>query len=266
MKPSHIRIASDLHLEAFTGRDPETLVVDFIPSDPRDATSILVLAGDISSHPEQLLGFLATVGKKFLHVLYLPGNHEYYRHDFNVWNREMREHLAKVPNVSACTDDVVEVKMEGLRFLLTTLWGDGGSPTEQIWVDRGLNDFRVIRTDKGRFTVHDMILAHKTQKRELIKLLKTEFDGKTIVCSHHLPSYRLCHPRFGTDINGGFASNCDDILASDFAPAIWFHGHTHDTQDGVYWKTRIVCNPAGYRGEWSTSYNEYHLGPKFVEL
>jgi predicted phosphodiesterase len=268
MSPTHIRVASDLHLEAFPGRDYETLIVDFLPSDPRDAASILVLAGDISAHPEQLLGFLAVAARKFLHVLYLPGNHEYYRHDFKSWNRDMRGLLAAVPNVSASTDDVLEVRIgEDLRFLLTTLWGDGGvTVTDHIWVDRGLNDFRVIRNGESRFTVQDMIKVHKAQKAELIRLLETEFTGKTVVCTHHMPSYRLCHPRFGTEVNGGFASNCDDILAYDHAPDLWIFGHTHDTIDSSLWKTRMVCNPAGYRGEWSTPHNAYHAAPKFIEL
>lgn len=267
MQPTHIRVASDLHLEGFLGRDYETLGIDFLPTDERDGTSILVLAGDISSHPEQLVGFLNTMSKRFLHVLYVPGNHEYYRHDFNVWNRSFRETQLH-SNISFSTDDVVEVKLwDGLRFLITTLWADGGRDVaEQTWVDRGLNDFRLIRLGDQRFTVKDMMRVHKLQKKALIKLLKTEFDGTTIVVTHHMPTYRLCHPRFGNDINGGFAANCEDILAYDHAPAIWIHGHTHDTGDGVYWKTRIVCNPAGYRGEWSTTFNTFTSGPKFIEL
>lgn len=268
MKPSHIRVASDLHLEAFPGRDYETLVIDFLPSDPRDETSILVLAGDVSSKPEQLLGFLATVTPKFMHTLYIPGNHEYYRHDFNIWNRAIRENLDLIPEFSACTDGVLEVRVNNnLRFLMTTLWGDGGhDPVERLAVDRGLNDFRVIRNGDSRFTVQDMIKVHKAQKKELVRLLKTEFNGKTIVCTHHMPSYRLCHPRFGTEINGGFAANCDDILAYDHAPDIWIFGHTHDVIDTRLWKTRCFSNPAGYRGEYNTPFNDYILGPKFISL
>lgn len=272
MQPTHIRVASDLHLEGFFGRDYETLGIDFLPKDDRDAASILVLAGDISSRPDQLIGFLRVCAQRFAHVLFVPGNHEYYKHDFKVWNRDMRSALDTLngelsSNITFCMDDVAEVVLGGTRFLLATLWGDGGKDVvERTWVDRGLNDFRLIRLDDSRFTVMDMIRVHKEQKAELVKRLKTTFDGKTVVVSHHMPSYRLCHPRFGTDINGGFASNSDDILAYDHAPAVWIHGHTHDTGDGLLWKTRIVCNPAGYRGEWSTSFNTFMNEPKFLEL
>lgn len=261
-----IRIASDLHLESMYGRDYQTLAVEFLPRDPQDAESILVLAGDVSSYPDQLVGFLNTVADRFATVFFLPGNHCYYRHDFHIWNENFRKAELK-PNIISCADDVLEHQIAGVRFIMCTLWGDGGhGPVEQLAVDRGLNDFRIIRNGAARFTVQDMIEVHKAQKKELVRLLKTEFDGKTVVCTHHMPSYRLCHPRFGTEINGGFAANCDDILAYDHAPDIWIHGHTHDTGDGMLWKTRVICNPAGYRGEWSTPYNAFHAAPKFIEL
>lgn len=272
MQHTHLRIASDLHLEAFFGRDYETLAIDFLPKDPRDDTSILVLAGDISSRPEQLIGFLRACALRFPRVLYVPGNHEYYKHDFQIWNREMREALdelnLEVQNkITFCTDDVLEIVIDGTRFLLTTLWGDGGKDVvERTWVDRGLNDFRLIRLGESRFTVIDMIKVHTKQKKALVEKLKTEFAGQTVVISHHMPSYRLCHPRFGTDVNGGFASNCDDVLAYDHAPDLWIHGHTHDTIDTKLWETRIVCNPAGYRGEWGSLFNTFMTEPKFIEL
>ena len=273
MKKIYLRVCSDLHLEGFLGRNLETLALDFLPSDKRDSTSILVLAGDISSNQEQLVGFIRVCSIRFAHVLYVPGNHEYYRHDFNVWNDQMGRALAALNDndgqnkISFCLDGLEEVVFGKTRFLLTTLWGDGGkTPSEQMLVDHSLNDFRVIRLGESRFKVQNMMALHREQKRVLVEKLKTSFDGQTIVITHHLPSYRLCHPRFGNEINGGFASDCDDILAYDHAPGIWIHGHTHDTGDGFLWKTRIVCNPAGYRGEWNTPFNIYHVDPKFIKL
>lgn len=261
-----LRIASDLHLEAFYGCDPETLTVDFIAADARDKDAILVLAGDISSKPDQLVDFLNMVAQRFVKVLYVPGNHEYYRHDFDEWNSLLKSSQLK-PNIVACAEEVLEHVDSNVRFLMTTLWGDGGKTlAEQTLVDYGLNDFRIIRQHGARFSVLSMIAVHKRQKAELEAKLKTPFAGKTVVISHHMPSYRLCHPRFGNSINGGFASNCDDILAYDHAPALWIHGHTHDRISTRLWKTAIECNPAGYRGEWGTPFNTYLDGPVFIDL
>jgi hypothetical protein len=266
MDPKYIRVASDLHLEGFMGRDPETLVIDFLPSDPRDAESVLVLAGDISSKPDQIASFLSVVAKKFQHVIYLPGNHEYYKHNMKAWDENL-QHLIPASNV-AWTNGVGTIEFEKVRFIFSIMWADGGKDiVEQTWVDRGLNDFRLIRrADDTRFTVRDMVKLHKDFKAKIAHALKQPFNGKTVVATHHMPSYRLCDPRFGTDINGGFAANCDDLLTAPFAPALWIHGHTHDTTDHKLWETRIVCNPAGYRSEYNTSYNQFMVRPKFIAV
>jgi hypothetical protein len=122
----------------------------------------------------------------------------------------------------------------------------------------------VIKKDGKRYTVGDMKLLHKEQRGKLEYFLNMPFKGKTVVATHHMPSYRLCHPRFGTEANGGFASNCDRILASDIAPHLWVHGHTHDTIDTKLWNTRIVCNPMGYHMEWGSVFTIY--GPKFITI
>ena len=279
-----IRVASDLHLEGFIGRNVETLTIDFLPKDDRDSEAVLILAGDISSDPNQLVGFLSVLEKRFKHVFYVPGNHEAYRHNFDAWNMTMREQFDEhLKNTSATVLDEVRCSIfDGVRFVYGTLWGDGG-PT---LADRGqvgfyLNDFRLITREDGqrRFTVDDMMAEFKAQKATLRAWLEQPYDGKTVVVTHHLPSRRLVSARFwprdGSDgANGGFVGECDDILAGDHAPAIWVHGHTHDTIDTKLWKTRIVCNPAGYRGEWFSSVNTFmQVGkdgpgtvPKFVEL
>lgn len=262
----YLRIASDLHLEGFRGRPIAALAAGFLPPDPRDKESVLVLAGDVSSFPDQVIDFLNEVADQFATVFFVTGNHCYYRHDFDELNQILTTAQLK-PNILVGGANLIEHKIPGFRLLGLTLWGDGGKDAiERTWVDRGLNDFRLIRRNGTRFSADDMLKEHRRQKQELVAALKVPFDGKTIVVSHHMPSYRLCHPRFGTSINGGFASNCDDILAYDHAPVLWIHGHTHDRISTRLWKTAIECNPAGYRGEWGTAYNTYLEGPVFVDL
>jgi len=275
----HLRIASDLHLEAFSGRDPVTLALDFVPPDERDAESMLILAGDISSGPTQLAGFLKACMNRFQHVLFVPGNHEYYRHNFGAWCRKMADDLPLLgTNLHFVTDDVRCEVIDGVRFIYGTLWGDGG-PTlaDRAQVGFYLNDFRLIEKDaRVRWTTDDMVELHKAQKQQIREHLETVFEGRTVVVTHHLPSRRLVSDRFwprdGSDgANGGFASDCDNIICT-LEPWLWVHGHTHDTIDMKLWETRIVCNPAGYRGEWCSEHNSYmpnvpgESGAKFIEL
>jgi len=289
----YLRIASDLHLEAFAQRNPDTLFLDFLPKDERDSESILVLAGDISSVPTQLAFFLRACLERFPHVVFVPGNHEYYRHNFDAWNRKMKDELPLLRQegrgfLHFATQGIEVTDIQSVRFIFGTMWADGGhSLADQGQVGWYLNDFRVIHRDghgdlsyrpvPRRFTVSDMIAEFKSAKARIDELLKQPYDGKTVVVTHHLPSRRLVSARFwpkdGSDgANGGFVGDCESILAYDHAPDIWVHGHTHDTIDTTLWKTRVVCNPAGYRGEWTSQFNSYmpavpgESGAKFVEL
>lgn len=272
----YLRIASDLHLEAFAFRDAELLVCDFLPPDPRDAQSILVLAGDISSNSNQLLAFLAECCKKWKKVYYVPGNHEWYRHDYKRYSLELKSALQSKTaygdafnNLEFAIDDVGYEEHEdlGIRFIFCPLWADGGvHPDDQHIVGSQLNDFRLITNMDGntfkRFTVRDMVYEHKKQKAKIKEFLSQPFDGRSVVITHHLPSRKLVSSRFwpvdGSDgCNGGFVGDCSDIIYSDIAPWQWIHGHTHDSISTVLNGTRIDCHPCGYRGEWSTEFNKF---------
>ena len=157
------------------------------------------------------------------------------------------------------------IEMDGIRFLFTTFWADGGSSLQEYGdIGNCLNDFRIVKRGDKRFTVGDMKKLHEEQKAKLKSLLETPFDGKTVVVTHHMPSYSLCHPRFGSAINGGFASHSDDLLGGEFAPTVWIHGHTHDSIDMIMHGTRIVCNPSGYRYEYGNVHNLF--GPMFLTV
>ena len=280
----YLRVASDLHLEAFYGRDPETLAIDFLMPDDRDADSILVLAGDVCSQPERLVQFLAVCLKRFPKVVYVPGNHEYYRQDYDGWNKTMDKALSELgPNLLFSTRGMKQHNLPGLRFIIGTMWGDGG-PTlkDRAMVGAYLNDFRLITRENGlrRFSTTDMIEEFKQAREQLQEMLSTPCGmDRTIVVTHHLPSRALVSERFwpgdGSDgANGGFVGECEDLMATTepISPWLWIHGHTHDTIDRMLWETRIVCNPAGYRGEWCSPFNTFmpHVpgesAGKFVEL
>ena len=73
-----IQIVSDLHLEYLEEYDLDSLI-------EKKNANILVLVGDIGSlyrYP-QLIGFLDKVCRIYEYVLYVPGNHEYYKMNTN---------------------------------------------------------------------------------------------------------------------------------------------------------------------------------------
>lgn len=166
-----LRIVSDLHLEGFKETDPEKLKELFIGSDLLDKESVLVLAGDISSKKEKLFSFLEVCSKYFAKVLFVPGNHEFYFHQFDDYNTELRNEFRRYDLTPDCNiigvagDEVKAVTIDGVYFVLATLWGDGGlsldggpaTDYEKYILSRSVNDFYNIKKNDAKFTVDDMI-------------------------------------------------------------------------------------------------------------
>src|SRR5690606_37391535 len=74
-------------------------------------------------------------------------------------------------------------------------------------------------------------------------------DIPTVVVTHHLPSAQSVNPKFTGDLlNAAYASDLDQVI-EDGRPALWVHGHTHDSCDYQFGDTRVVCNPRGYDDE-----------------
>ena len=248
-----LRIASDLHLERRCPQDATASAM--IPPDERDSASVLVLAGDISNNQAQLTSFLEDCKPRFAHVVFVPGNHEFYGSDHVSWYMNFDS-----SGLHGAFGSGVEChEIAGVRFVCGTLWGDGGqSAADRGVVSQMIADFRCIRG----WTLDAMASLNRVHKDEISSILATPFRGPTVVVTHHLPSRELCHPRFASALSGGFASDCDALMKGPHAPVLWIHGHTHDTIDRQLHDTRVVCNPAGYPEERDSPYNSY--GPKFV--
>jgi len=261
-----IRYCSDMHLEGFSSHPLNVLEEHFLPPDGKDDNAVLVLAGDICSHKETLIGFLNYIAPRFKDVIFISGNHEYYGYDYHEWNDEVSARLSTINNLHTSLGDVNSWVIDGVRFVAGTMWADGGPVQNEQFVSQYLHDFKVIKYEGHKFTVDDMKLLNLHQVEKAKQLINMPFDGITVGISHHVPSYSFCHPRFGWIVDGGFAFNGDSIFMADNAPAVWIFGHTHDTIDKLVGNTHFVCNPAGYRQEWNTAMNNYFSAPKFINL
>ena len=51
--------------------------------------------------------------------------------------------------------------------------------------------------------------------------------------------------RFLDEKSGSFVSDLSEMIEKH-KPAVWVHGHLHQTYDYEVGETRIVCNPRGY--------------------
>lgn len=249
-----ILIASDLHLRIAAAREG----VDLFSDVDVDA-NVAVVAGDVCDGLAGVEWLGETLAQR-MDVVCVLGNHDLYGEDmlggyeraFEIANRYDRLHLLQ--------DSAVVI--QGVRFIGSTLWtdyklfedGGGASAAECMRVAKyELADYGEIYAagaEHGRMgrllTAKDTIGHHERSVAYLASLFGDEFDGQTVVVSHHAVSARSICKRFADNLtSAGFASNLDGLVELSGA-ALWVHGHVHHS---VYYKigqTRVVCNARGY--------------------
>ena len=228
-----LHILNDLHIE----------FEDFEP--PATDADAIVLAGDIGVGMEGLRWAEGRFPDK--PVIYVPGNHEFYHHDIAL----IEELKAQAPDhIHVLNDD--QIIIDRVRFLGSILWtdfalfGEGERFFAMQQARRQMTDFSIIQNGGRQFTPDDAIQLHTASRDWLAAMLAEPFDGKTVVVTHHAPSSQSVHPRHARDLlTPAFASNLENLMGDD-RPALWVHGHMHESYDYEVYGTRVVCNPRGY--------------------
>lgn len=235
MSSLKILVLSDLHLE---------IEDKFVPDTDAD---MVVLAGDIHKGDRGIEWARGAFPDK--EIIYVSGNHEFYGKS-RLDNLARMRITAKACGIHFLDDESVVIG--GVRFLGSTLWTDFllFGDDERPWCMRDaqnlMNDFRVIYEGDKIFSPDDSVLLHKRSIAFLEHELQSPFEGKTVVVTHHLPSFKSVTNRFKKNrMSAAFASNLDHLMGADRA-CLWIHGHTHDTFDYEVLGTRVVCNPRGY--------------------
>lgn len=244
-----IRLVSDLHLE---------ICPYFLPIMEGESEQVLVLAGDICTEKQlnsTVTLFFETVVQRFKHILWVPGNHEYYRRSLDKADDKIKEYLKD----NLYSDKITFLNMETIciddyAFIGATLWTDinKGNPISIHSVESALNDYQVIRTGGDGYLrsikASDTIAKHIRHKAFIInETLAAWQDGKKpVVISHHAPSELSVAPWYKGDyLNPAYFSNMENEIL-DTKPVLWMHGHMHNTFDYELGDTRVVCNPRGY--------------------
>lgn len=220
-----LRIVSDLHFE-FHRDGGVALAAEIAAGPPFD---VLVVAGDLATlHGlDAALGQLRQVAPN---VVYVSGNHEAYGASLAALAATQRHDLTPLHWLECETLAVAE-----RRILGSALWFP---PAPRVHKD-GMTDFRVIR---------DAEPAIYEANARAVEFFRRELREGDVVVTHHLPSFRSVAPRWrGSPLNAFFV--CDmERLIEERQPALWVHGHTHESCDYTIGKTRVVCNPFGYVG------------------
>ena len=233
-----IQLLSDIHLEFEH--------YDINHNDP----DVIVLAGDIHVKGKALEWAMNQVSNT--PVLYVMGNHEYYRKAYPKHVNDLKEQ-SKETNVTILENDIVT--LGDVNFLGCTLWtsfdlfGDPrltGYQCQQV-----MNDYRKIRISPkfSKLRSIDVASIHR-QSLEWLKQQLLDRNGQNnVVITHHGPSVlSLHHGEIVETYDAAYVSHLDEMI-EEHSPALWLHGHIHASKDYHIGKTRVVCNPRGYPGE-----------------
>ena len=229
---------ADLHLE----------FAPFTP--PIENVDVVVLAGDIHVGVKGIQWAVDTFGDT--PVIYIAGNHEYYRESFPDHLDKMRE-AAKGTNVRLLENDAIEIG--GVTFLGCTLWTGfnlyGDVKRAMSEAETSMNDYHVIQLGQTglRLRPEDTLSLHKKSVQWLKKTLKTQAGKPMVVVTHHAPSLQSVADQYKQDlVSAAFASPLDSLVAGSKAK-LWLHGHVHHACDYRIGDTRVLCNPRGYPNE-----------------
>ncbi len=241
-----IQIFSDLHLD----------VRPIKPITIMPGVDLVIVAGDTCEGALRAFEHLRRIVPMHIPIVMVMGNHEYYGRFISHELTLARSHAGTFNiRLLECNTAVLG---GGIRFVGATLWTDyrafGKSNVAAMMnaCATGMNDHRLIGWQKEpwlRFRPQEAALLHHQSKAYLADVLATGFTGPTVAISHHAVHWASIHPRFRTDpVTAAFLSDQSELIEAH-QPALWVHGHVHNSSDYRVGKTRIVCNPHGYGSE-----------------
>lgn len=259
-----IKLWSDLHLEfnAFHYEPTE-----------EDKEMTLVLAGDIGMMRESFYDFLGRCAYDFKNVLYVIGNHEAYGTTEENVLRLVRMYTEEFDNFYVLHNETVI--LDGVRFIGSPLYANTENSPQYIRdIKFGIADYmrtKVMGEDGllRIMTPHDTYLRHEEavsfiesalQIDQGIQLGKEPLnDITTVVITHWPPTHLLTNPNYaGSPLQDYFCNN-DEYLMKYYDIDLWLFGHTHqtvDTEDEMFYGTRVVSNARGYGDYEDTGFDE----------
>lgn len=247
--------ASDLHLEFPANKE-------FLKQHPlKPVGDVLILAGDIIPFAalDQNRDFFDWLSDNFKMTYWLPGNHEYYHSDTKNWSgsfcESIRKNVLLVNNYTCIHDNV--------RLVFSTLWSK--IHVNNMWhLQQNISDYRMIRNKGNFFTPYDSNILFELSLAFLSSELTSQADVKTIVVTHHVPTFFNYPQKYKNDpLNEAFATELFDFIESTKAN-YWIFGHHHSNVESFeIGNTKLITNQLGY-----VQHNEHlKFNPaRFMEL
>ncbi|TXL72714.1 hypothetical protein FHP25_24505 [Vineibacter terrae] len=266
MPDIHIALLSDLHLDVRrrvlqrSNSDAAACAASMaqLADEARETAAsadLVVVPGDIDVGTAGLEWAAATFPRQ--PVLYIAGNHEFYRYEHGSLIGQLREAAAATDNVRFLEHDEIELTLKGrqVRVLGCTAWTDyqlyGAGVADEAMrrAEELMYDHKRITFGDSLFRPQDALQLHTRAAAWLQARLSARASGTTIVVTHHAPTPDSIEPRFRNDsLSPAFASDLSALMHRH-APPLWLHGHTHYNVDYAVGATRVVSHQWGYPNE-----------------
>jgi len=236
-----LRLLSDLHFEGGIHRELFT----------SQGEDVLILAGDIHTGANNVWTTLKQFAEHQPNIVYVMGNHEFYRQDYHDTCRKLEE-LARHSSIHILNPGVVYYNgklsstptLGSVKIIGAPLWTNfRNNDLSKMHATLGINDFRLIEFDNHYFTPNDAASLFDQQ----YAFLKANEDADLFI-THFLPCVECIDPMYLTKAN----DNLNPYFANDLSSwvstlkATWLFGHTHSNVDVMVGDCHLVANPYGY--------------------
>jgi len=224
-----IKLVSDLHIES----SQYTI--------PYDGENVLILAGDAGTDTEETKKIIVNyLNKGNSHLIFVPGNHEYWGHTIEYldtyWTEFKHDRFHFLQNNSIVLDNI--------RFFGSTMWTDLGMRNQESMdiCNRMVLDFKEIKD----FNPYKYTELHDIAKQSLETSIK-ESKEHMVIITHHLPSEQGIDNKYkGNPVNDSFASSDLEHIFLNKKILMYCHGHTHTSMVYDIFGVKIHCNPRGH--------------------
>ena len=238
MNLKNLQYCSDLHLE-FPMNKQFMVKNPIVPK-----SEVLILAGDIVPFHlmEQQNDFFSYISDHFRMTYWIPGNHEYYNNDISKRIGSFQENIRN--NIVLLNNKTIIEDNTALQF--STLWTKI-NPLQELKIQHGMNDFRIIRNGEERFTPRDCTQFFEENIHFISNEIATHADLNKVVVTHHVPTFQN-YPKehLGSSLNSAFAVDLNGFIEKSNVDA-WIYGHHHkNINEFKIGNTAMCTNQLGY--------------------
>jgi UDP-2,3-diacylglucosamine pyrophosphatase LpxH len=267
-KKTLIDVGSDLHL-AFGGWDK--LAIDKISN---SGSTVCILAGDIvevadmkakNGFTKSVYKFLRELNDRYEKVIWVMGNHEFYRNHFYFTEQNLRSRLQE----NGLTNFIVLEKQfyihGDIEFFGATMWTSlrDNNPIAVNCAESFMNDYQEIRVESkstagpysGKLRAEHTMAEFRKTRKELEYFANKESKLKKVVVTHMAPSCMSVHENYKSSaVNDAYYEEFGNMIyASNIAA--WFHGHLHDSVSYTIGETLVMSNCRGYYAHETAAYD-----------